>query len=113
MVEMTEKPVETKPVAEVKSTTDAKPAEQAKGDAYKAIVVTDTCKFCQGIKEYIAQQGLTDKVKLINASTPEGRKFALDHGIRGVPECIVVEKGGKQVKVCSEDEFVKLLKEGS
>lgn len=80
---------------------------------YKAIVVTDTCSFCQGLKDYIREQGLTEKVKLINASTPEGRKFAMEHDIRGVPECVVVEADGKKVKVCSKEEFVKLLKEGS
>jgi glutaredoxin len=91
------------------------PAPQSPPEtSFKAIVVTDTCPFCQGIKEYISQQGLSDKVKIINASTPEGRKFAIQHGIRGVPECVVVAGAeGKNVKVCSKEEFVKLLKEGS
>ena len=81
--------------------------------AYKAIVITETCPFCQGLKDYIKEQGLTEKVKFINASTPEGRKFAIEHDIRGVPECVVVEADGKKVKVCSKEEFVKLLKEGT
>ena len=86
---------------------------EAAPKAYKAIIITETCPFCQGLKDYIHEQGLTEKVKFINASTPEGRKFAMEHDIRGVPECVVVEADGKKVKVCSKEEFVKLLKEGT
>jgi outer membrane biosynthesis protein TonB len=109
------KPVEQpKPTPQPTPTPETKSAEtKPETQPYKAIVVTDTCGFCQGIKEYISQQGLADKVKIINASTPEGRRFAISHGIRGVPECVIVEKEGKQVRVCSKEEFVKLLKEGS
>jgi len=81
---------------------------------YKAIIVTDTCPFCQDLKDYIEEQGLTEKVKFINASTPEGLKFAKEHAITGVPECVVIEDAeGKRVKICSKEEFKKLLKEGT
>ena len=105
------------PVSMPAKTTEAAPSSQAtqtaQSSSFKAIVVTDTCGFCQGLKDYIKDKGLGDKVKIINASTPEGRKFVIDNKIRGVPECVVVAQDGKQVKVCSKEEFVKLLKEGS
>jgi hypothetical protein len=104
--------VEEKKVEPVPS--EAPKAEPSKPEPpYKALIVTDTCGFCQGLKDYIKDKGLMDKVKIINASTPEGRQFAIDNKIRGVPECVVVDQGGKQVKICSKEEFVKLLKEGS
>lgn len=79
----------------------------------KALIVTDTCAICGSVKEWLAKKGLTDKVKLINASTPEGRKFAFDHNIKGVPECVILEEDGKQVRVCTKEEFEKVLTDGS
>jgi hypothetical protein len=103
------------PVSMPAKTPEAAPSQPApaQSSSFKAIVVTDTCGFCQGLTDYIKDKGLADKVKIINASTPEGRKFVIDNKIRGVPECVVVAQDGKQVKVCSKEEFVKLLKEGS
>ena len=106
-------PAETKPVEAPKVET-VKPEVKAEAPKieppYKAIVVTDSCGFCEGIKDYIKDKGLGDKVKIINASTPEGRKFAVDNKIHGVPECIVVAEDGKVARVCSKEEFTKLMK---
>lgn len=102
-------PAETKPVEASK--VEAPKAETPKIEAsFKAIVVTDTCGFCAGLKDYIKDKGLADKVKIINASTPEGRKFVIDNKIKGVPECIVVAEDGKLTRVCTKEEFTKLLK---
>jgi predicted thioredoxin/glutaredoxin len=79
----------------------------------KAIVVTDTCPICADVKEHLQKKGLTGKVRLINASTPEGLEFAKKHNITGVPECVLVNKDGTQVKVCNRDEFDKLLTDGT
>jgi predicted thioredoxin/glutaredoxin len=78
----------------------------------KAIVVTDTCPICASVKEHLEKKGLTGKVKLINASTPEGLAYAKKNNITGVPECIFINKDGTQVKVCNQEEFKKLLEEG-
>ena len=87
-------------------------ATVAPAPSYKAIVTTDSCAICAGLKQYLEKKGLTDKVKIINASTPEGRKFADEHGIKGVPECLVVEDGGKVTRICTSEEFKKLLTDG-
>lgn len=81
--------------------------------SYKVIVTTDTCPICSGLKQYLERKGLTDKVKIINASTPEGRKFADEYGIKAVPECVFVDEAGKQVRVCTKEEFEKVLTDGS
>lgn len=75
-----------------------------------AVIVTDTCPFCKGLKEHLDKEGLGGKVKLINASTPDGYKFAKDHGINAVPECVIIEKEDGNVKVCDKAEFIRLLK---
>lgn len=79
----------------------------------KAIVVTDSCPICKQVKEIIAERGLQDKVTLINASTPEGKQFAIDNGITGVPECVIIDENGKQKSTCSREEFEKLLMDGT
>ena len=77
----------------------------------KVVVVSDTCPHCQEIKDYIKEKGLD--VQMINVSTPEGLQFAKDHNIMAVPECVIVEgKDGQQVKVCTKEEFEKLLEDG-
>jgi len=76
----------------------------------KAVVVTDTCPYCEMFKSKLAREGLLEKVQIINASTEEGLAFAQKHGIREVPECVVVTENG-QVKICSEQEFKQLLKD--
>jgi predicted thioredoxin/glutaredoxin len=77
----------------------------------KALIVTDTCPICREVKVFLEKKGLTGKVKLIDAGTPEGRQFALEHGVRGVPDCVLIEDG-KKVRICTQEEFKKLLEEG-
>jgi predicted thioredoxin/glutaredoxin len=74
-----------------------------------AIITTDTCPHCATMKKYLKDSGLMDKVKVINASTPEGLEFAMKHGIKAVPECVVIRKNGEEVRVCTQDEFMKVL----
>lgn len=79
----------------------------------KAVVVTDTCPYCESLLEYLKRQGLAEKVRVINASTKEGLDFAVKYGIRAVPECVVITGNGEKVRVCSKGEFEQLLqKEG-
>jgi glutaredoxin len=75
----------------------------------KTIVVTDNCPHCDQLKALLEKQGA--EVEFINASTPEGRDFAIKNKIEAVPECLVITEGGKRVKVCSEEEFLKLIGE--
>lgn len=74
-----------------------------------AIITADTCPHCDGIKKFIQENGLTDKVKMINASTPEGLDFARKHGITAVPECAIIDGKGN-VRKCTDEEFSKVLK---
>ena len=78
----------------------------------KAVVVSPTCPFCRELQDYLKEKGLLDKVKIIDTETEEGYKFAKDNKIEGVPECIVVEADGKKARVCSKEEFDKLIEEG-
>jgi len=75
----------------------------------KAVVVTDTCPYCEVVKKTLEQEGLLDKVKIINASTKEGFDFARKHGILAVPECVIIGEDGN-VRSCSEGEFKQMLK---
>lgn len=75
----------------------------------KALILTDTCPHCAEVKKALADRGLIDKVQIINASTKEGLDFAMSHGIRSVPECVIITKKGEQVRVCTEQEFIKVL----
>lgn len=78
----------------------------------KAVVVSPTCPFCRDLQKHLEEKGLLDKVKIIDTSTEEGYKFAKDNKIDGVPECIIIEADGKQARVCSKEEFDKLIEEG-
>lgn len=75
----------------------------------KAVVVTDSCPHCEELKKELEKKGLLDKVKIINASTKEGLKFAKAHGIKFVPQCVIID--GKRVEGCSETDLVELLGE--
>jgi predicted thioredoxin/glutaredoxin len=78
----------------------------------KALVVSDSCPHCHTMQEYLSRKGLMSKVKVINFGTEEGRKFCVDHNISAVPECVVIEQDGKEVRVCSPKEFEALLQDG-
>ena len=77
----------------------------------RKIVVTDSCPVCADVKKWIAEDDNLD-IELINASTPSGLEFAKQHGITEVPECVIINEDGSQVKVCSKDEFKSLLNPG-
>lgn len=81
-------------------------------DKIKAIVVTNECPYCNVLKQRLKQKRLLSKVKIINANTKKGREFAEQHSIMSVPECVVISKNGKQVRVCSPKEFERVLREG-
>jgi len=66
---------------------------------------------CETLKETLKEKGLLDKVKIINASTTEGRTFAVMNNIMAVPTCVIINKDGN-VNQCSNDEFIKLLENG-
>lgn len=79
----------------------------------KAVVVSETCPYCESLLKFLKDRGLAEKVQVINASTQEGLDFAVKHGIRAVPECVVITGNGEKVRVCSKGEFEQLLqKEG-
>lgn len=79
----------------------------------KAIVVTDSCPHCEELEKRLKKRGFLKKVKIINASTKKGAEFADKYDIMAVPECVVItEADGKKVRVCSDKEFERLLKEG-
>jgi predicted thioredoxin/glutaredoxin len=79
----------------------------------KALVTSDSCPHCSDMKEYLKKKGLLDKVKIIRYETPEGKDFCEKNSITGVPECVVLTgANGEKSRVCSPQEFQKLLDEG-
>lgn len=77
----------------------------------KAVVVSEHCGYCQSLKDRLQQKGLIDKVQFIDVDSEEGRKITSENKIMGIPECIIIGKDGK-TKICSDEEFKKLLEEG-
>lgn len=75
------------------------------------LVVSPDCPHCTHLKSELKERGLLEKVTVIDATTKEGAAFTEKHGIKGVPECVVIEDGN--VKVCSDTEFQKLVNEGT
>ncbi|MEM2905029.1 MAG: glutaredoxin domain-containing protein [Candidatus Bathyarchaeia archaeon] len=75
----------------------------------KMLVVAEGCPFCAEAKERLARKGLD--VKLIDASTPEGMAFAKKHGIRYVPQCVIIteDERGETVRKCTDEEAEELL----
>lgn len=80
----------------------------------KVLIVTEGCSACEQLTQALKRDGLFDKVTIVNASTPEGLDFAKRLGVRSAPECAVVEErdGETSVRVCSQSEWVRLLKQG-
>ena len=76
----------------------------------KAVVITPDCPACEALKQRLQEKGKLDKYRFVDASTPEGRKFAEEMGIDAVPTCIVLKpvKGGHVVRTCTEAELEKL-----
>ena len=82
------------------------------GEEIKALVVSDSCPHCEDIKEFLQKKKLLNKVRLIRYESDEGKEFCKKNNIRAVPECVVLKQDGKEVRVCSEQEFQKLIEEG-
>jgi predicted thioredoxin/glutaredoxin len=78
----------------------------------KVLVTSDGCPHCAEVKEYLKKKGLIDKVKILRYETPEGKKFCDDNNIKAVPECMVITGENGKSRVCSQEEFAKLLDEG-
>lgn len=78
----------------------------------KALIVSDSCPHCENIKEMLQKKNLLDKVQIIRFESEEGRDFCKKNNIRAVPECVILKQDGKEVRVCSEQEFQKLVEEG-
>ena len=101
-------PVATEPVQENQS------VQEQPSTSIKAVVVSETCGYCQSLKDRLKEKGLIDKVQFIDVDSEEGRKITEETKISGVPTCVViVEKdGAKQTRICNDEEFKKLIEEG-
>jgi len=80
----------------------------------KVLITTPGCTTCDALEAALKRDGLWDKVTVIDASTPEGLDFARRLGVKAVPECAVVEEdgGGTRVRTCSQEEWIRLLRQG-
>jgi len=61
----------------------------------KYLIITDACPYCK-----ILMKQLGDKLKefkIINASTPEGLKFALKYNVFAVPTRLTLNQNGEQI----------------
>lgn len=78
----------------------------------KVLIVSPNCPSCQAIKQVLAKEGKLQKIQVIDVSTPEGMHFAKKLGVMGVPECAIIEGEGveKTVRVCTDDEWKRMLK---
>ena len=105
--ENNETPQSSKPIA-------TEPVQETPSTSIKAVIVSETCGYCQSLKDRLREKGLIDKVQFIDVNSEEGRKVAEENNITGVPECVVLlEKDGvKQTRVCNDEEFKKLVEEG-
>ncbi|OYD16969.1 hypothetical protein CH330_01485 [candidate division WOR-3 bacterium JGI_Cruoil_03_51_56] len=78
----------------------------------KVLIVSPVCPSCEVVKKHLAKQGTLDKYIIVDASTPEGLDFARRLGIRGVPQCAIIEGEGekKTVRICSDEEWKRMMK---
>ncbi|QKE56537.1 thioredoxin [Bacillus phage YungSlug] len=54
------------------------------------------CKPCEVVGEYIKNNGLTDKVEVVNIF--EKPETAIKYGVMGVPAFMVVDEDGKELE---------------
>ena len=78
----------------------------------KALLVSENCPHCTDLKKILQDRGLLDKIKVLTYETDEGQKFAKENNITAVPECVVIKKDGKDVRVCTDKEFQELIDGG-
>lgn len=77
----------------------------------KVLLVSPSCPACQLLKKALTKQGIIGKFQVIDISTPEGLDFAKRLGVKGVPECAVIERDGSQktVRICTPEEWQRML----
>ena len=75
-------------------------------------MTSPTCVGCEEIKQHLKNLGLEKDFRFLDVTTPEGALVAEKLGITHVPNCVVIEETdeGRRARVCSDDEFLKLLK---
>jgi len=78
----------------------------------KVLLVSPACPSCDAVKKYLKKEGIINDYVVLDVSTKEGLDFARRLGVTGVPECAMIEGEGdnKTVRVCSEEEWRKMLK---
>jgi predicted DCC family thiol-disulfide oxidoreductase YuxK len=73
------------------------------------VLVSDSCPHCTTLKRRLTERGKLDSVDLVDVYTQEGMALAKEHGIKAIPECVVIGADGKPRK-CTESEFMDLVK---
>jgi len=81
----------------------------------KTLIVSQDCGSCKVLLESLKTQGVLDKYRVIDASTPEGKDVVEKLGITGVPECIMIikDQDGEMARRCSSEEMTEVIKEAS
>ena len=72
----------------------------------KYILTHPECGFCKTIKETLKEDIETGKLGIIDISTDEGYKIAMDIGADSVPSCVEKDVKG-EYKLCKLEELVK------
>lgn len=79
----------------------------------KTLVVSDQCPACKVLLDSLKEQGVLDKYRVINVSSPEGLDVVSKLGINAVPDCIMIVKNpsGDMARRCTEDEIKEIIQE--
>ena len=76
----------------------------------KILVVSKHCSSCEAVKAYLTEAGLIDQLRVVDVDTPEGQHLVKELDLRGVPDCVVVDDVQREVRRCSEQEWLAILK---
>lgn len=76
---------------------------------YKILMVSDRCPSCDTIKEYLREKGVLDNYYVVDISTGEGQNLVEELGLKGVPDCVLVDDEKKQIRQCSDEEWMNML----
>lgn len=74
-------------------------------EAKKSLLTHPDCGYCVAIKEAMKDEIASGQIGLIDISTDEGYKIAMDVGAESVPSCVEKDEKGK-FKLCSLEELV-------